>query len=51
MVAQQKQIQLGTTRLPVRSLASICGLGIRHCRKLWYRLQMQLGSAVAVALA
>ena len=24
---------------------------IRHCRELWYRLQMRLGSCVAVALA
>ena len=30
---------------------SVSGLRIRCCRKLWYRLQIQLGSGVAVAVA
>ena len=38
-------------RLLVRSLASLSGLRIWHCRELWYRSQTQLGSCVAVALA
>ena len=38
-------------RLQVRSLASLSGLRIRHCRELWYRSQTQLRSRVAVALA
>ena len=31
--------------------ASLSGSGIWHCRELWYRSQMQLGSRVAVAVA
>ena len=34
-----------------RSLASLNGLRILHCRELWYRSQTQLRSGVAVALA
>ena len=34
-VAQQKWIQLGTMRLRVRSLASLSGLRIGRCHKLW----------------
>ena len=37
-------------RMWVCALASCNGLRIRHCHKLWYRLQMQLGSRVAVAV-
>ena len=33
------------------SLASLNGLRIRCCRELWCRLQMRLGSGIAVALA
>ena len=33
-MAQQKQIQLGTTRLLVQSLASFSGLRIRCCREV-----------------
>ena len=47
-VVQQKQIQLGTVRLQVQALASLSGL--RIWRELWYRLQMQLRSGVAVAV-
>ena len=38
-------------RTQVRSLASLSGLRIQHCCELWYGLQRQLGSGVAVALA
>ena len=38
-MAQQKQIQLGTMRLQVRSLASLSELRIQHCYELWCRLQ------------
>jgi len=31
-------------------LASLSGLRIRRCRELWCRLQMWLGSGVAVAV-
>ena len=50
VVAQQKQIRLGTMRLQVRSLALLSGLRIWCCRKLWCRLQTQLRSRIAVAL-
>ena len=52
ILAQRKQIQLGTMSLRVRSLASLSGLRIRRrlCRELWCRLQTRLGSCVAVAL-
>ena len=51
IMAQWKRIRLGTMRLRVQSLASLSGLRIQHCRELWYRSQMQLGSSIAVALA
>uniref|UniRef100_A0A480HJX6 Uncharacterized protein n=1 Tax=Sus scrofa TaxID=9823 RepID=A0A480HJX6_PIG len=51
IVAQWKQIRLGTMRLRVRSLPLLSGLTIRRCRELWCRLQTRLGSRVAVALA
>ena len=44
VVAQQKRIQLGTMKFPVWSLALLSGLRIWRCCKLWYRLQMWLGS-------
>ena len=37
--------------MPVRSLASLSGLRIQYCRELWWRLQTQLRSDVAVAVA
>ena len=49
-MAQWKQIQLGTMRLCIRSLALLSGLRIQRCRDLWGRLQMWLGSGVAVAV-
>ena len=50
VVAQWKQIRLGTMRLQVRSLASLTGLRIRRCRELWCTSQTRLGSGVAVAV-
>ena len=50
IVAQGKQIQLGTMRLRVRSLASLHGLKIRHCCELWCRPQTWLKSGVAIAV-
>ena len=38
-------------RMWFQSLASLSGLRIWHCRELWCRLQMWLGSHVAVAVA
>ena len=48
IVAQQKQIRLGTMRFRVQSLASLSGLRIRRCHELWCRLQTWLRSGVAV---
>ena len=41
-MAQWKQIQLGTMRLGVQSLASLSELRIQHRHELWYRSQMWL---------
>ena len=49
-LAQQKQIQLGTMRVRVQSLATFSGLRLRHCHELWYSSQMWLRSGVAVAV-
>ena len=49
-MAQWKQIQLGTMKLRVRSLALLSGSRIRCCRELWCRSQTQLGSVVAVTM-
>ena len=38
-------------RTQVRSLASLSGLKIRHYCELWYRLQTQLRSGIAVPTA
>ena len=35
----------------VRSLISLSGLRMWHCHKLWHRLQMQLGSGIAMTVA
>ena len=40
-----------TIRMWVWSLASLCGLSIWCCPKLWCRLQIQLRSCIAVAVA
>ena len=49
--AQQKQIQLVSTRMQVWSLASLRGLVIWHFWELWCRSQMRLRSRIAVAVA
>ena len=51
IVEKQKQIQLGTMRWWVRSLASLSVLRIRRCHELWCGLQMKTGSGVAVVIA
>ena len=50
IVAQQKQIRLGTRRLQVRSLALLSELRIRRCPELWCRSQMQFRSCIAMAV-
>ena len=50
IVAQRKQIWLGTIGLWVRSLASLNGLRIQRCHELWCRSQMWFGSYVTVAV-
>ena len=50
IVAQCKQIQLGTIRLRVLSLALFNGLRIWHFCELWCRSQTWLRSVIAVAL-
>ena len=39
IMAQWKQIWLGSMRIQVRSMALISRLRIRHCCELWYRSQ------------
>ena len=51
ILVQRKRIQLGTIRLRVRSLASLSRLRIQRCHELWWRLQVWLGSGIAVAVA
>ena len=51
IVVQWKQIQLGTIRLWVQSLALLSRLRTRHCCELWCRLQTWLRSHIAMALA
>ena len=43
--------QLVSMKIHVQSLDSLIGLRIQHSCKLWHRLQMRLGSGVAVAMA
>ena len=50
VMAQWKRIRLETMRLWVQSLASLIGLRIRHCHKLWCRSQTWLRSCVSVAV-
>ena len=45
IVAQQKRIQLVSTRMKVWSLASLSGSGIQYCSELWCMLQMHLRSS------
>ena len=48
VVMQWKWIRLGTTRLWVRSVATLSELRIRCCHELWCRSQTRLGSGIAV---
>ena len=50
IVAQCQRTRLVSMKMRVQSLALPSGLGIQHCHKLWHRLQMRLGSCVAVAV-
>ena len=50
VVVQQKPIQLGTMRLLVPFLASLCGLRILCRHELWCRSQTWLRFHVAVAV-
>ena len=50
IMAQQKQTQLVSMRMWVRPLALLNGLRIWCCHVLWGRLQMWLGSGVAMAV-
>ena len=50
VVAQWKQIRLLSMRTQVRSLASLSGLRIQHCRELWCRSQTWLRSGIAVTV-
>ena len=43
------RIQVLSKKMQVRYLASLSGLRIRHCLKLWYRSQTWLRSGTAVA--
>ena len=51
IMAQRKRIWLGAMSLWVWSLTSLSGLRIWRCCELWCRLQMQLRSGIAVAVA
>ena len=50
VAAQQKRIRLVSMRMQVQSLASLSGLRIWHCHKLWCRSQTWLRYCVAVAM-
>ena len=50
-MAQRLTIRLGTMRLQVQSLASLSELRIWRCCGLWCRLEMRLGSRIAMAVA
>ena len=50
VMMQWQQIQLGTIRLLIQSLALLSGLRIWHCHELWCRSQTQLGSGIAMAV-
>ena len=49
IVAQQKWTRLISLRICFQYLPLISGLRMQHYCELWYRLNMQLGSGVAVA--
>ena len=48
-MAQPKRIGLVSMRFRVPSLASLSGLGIRHCCELGVGSRLGLGSRIAVA--
>ena len=50
IMAQQKQIQLGTMRVQVPSLALLSGLRIRHCCEPWCRIWRSCGSGLGQQL-
>ena len=50
-MAQQKQTQLISMRMWVRSLALFSGLKIWCCRELWYRVHTWLASGIGMAVA
>ena len=50
IMAQWKQIRLGTVRLQVQSLVSLSRLRFWHCHELWCSLKMKLRSCVAAAV-
>ena len=50
VVAQWKGIRIVSMRMWVQALASLSGLRIQCCHRLWCRSQMGLGSGVAVAV-
>ena len=50
VVAQQVTNHLVSMRMWVQSLALLSRLRIQHCRELWCRLQMGVGSGAAVAV-
>ena len=49
-MAQWLRTQLASMRTQVRTLAPLRELRIWHCCELWYRLEKQLGSYIAVAV-
>ena len=51
IVAQWKWTRVVSMRMGVWSLASFSRLRMRHCHELWCRLQMWLGSGIAVTVA
>ena len=50
LMAQRVKIQLLSMKMRVQSLVLLSGLRIWHCQELWCRLEMWLGSCVAVAV-
>ena len=50
VMVQWKQIRLGNMRFLVQPLASLCGLRIQRCHKLWCKSQTWLRSGVAAAV-
>ena len=51
VMAQHVKPNIVSMRMQVQSLASLSGLRIQCCRKLWHRSHVRLRSSVAVAVA